>query len=131
MAEVADGDRRGGGPTKELRPLTTGRLLLRGITRRCALCGAGGSFDDYFHMKERCPRCNLRFDRIDGQRAGALGMNTIVTFGALAIVVVVGLIITYPEFDLSFLLPAAVSVDVLVPVFFYPFSRSIWIGIDL
>ena len=131
MAEVADGDRRGGGPTKELRPLTTGRLLLRGITRRCALCGAGGSFDDYFHMKERCPRCNLRFDRIDGQRAGALGMNTIVTFGALAIVVVVGLIITYPEFDLSVLLPAAIAVAVLVPVVFYPFSRTIWNAIDL
>ena len=125
------GDERGPGPTRELRPLTTGRLLLRGLTRRCALCGAGGSFDDYFHMKERCPRCNFRFDRIEGQRAGALGINTIVTFGALAVVVVVGLVVTYPEFDLTVLLPAAVAVALLVPIVFYPFSRTIWNAIDL
>lgn len=132
MAETApQGDERPPGPGKELRPLTTGRLLLRGLTRRCALCGAGGSFDDYFHMKERCPRCNLRFDRIDGQRAGALGMNTIVTFGALAIVVVVGLVVTYPQFDLSVLLPVAIAVALLVPIVFYPFSRTIWNAIDL
>ncbi len=132
MADTApEGPAPGAGPTKALRPLTTGRLLLRGLTRRCALCGAGGSFDDYFHMKERCPRCNLRFDRIDGQRAGALGINTIVTFGALAVVVVVGLAITYPEFDLSVLLPLSIAVAVVVPIVFYPFSRTIWNAIDL
>ena len=121
----------GAAPTKPLRPLTTGRLLLRGLARRCPLCGARGSFESYFRMKERCPRCNLRFDRIDGQRAGALGINTIVTFAALAVVVVVGLIVTYPEFDLSVLLPLAIAVALLVPVLFYPFSRTIWNAIDL
>lgn len=132
MADPGSGGSGGhGGPVTPLRPLSTGRLLLRGMTRRCPLCGAGGSFEGYFRMKERCPRCNLRFDRIDGQRAGALGINTIVTFGALAVVVVGGLIITYPEFDLSVLLPLAVAVAVLVPVLFYPFSRTLWNAIDL
>lgn len=112
-------------------PLTTGRLLLRGILRRCPLCGSSDSFESYFRMKERCPRCNFKFDRIEGQRAGALGMNTIVTFGMLGIVVVAGLIITYPEFDLSVLLPLAIAVALLMPILFYPFSRTLWNSIDL
>jgi hypothetical protein len=82
-------------------------------------------------MRERCPRCNFKFDRIEGQRAGALGMNTIATFGTLGIVVVAGLIITYPEFDLSVLLPLAIAVALLMPVVFYPFSRTLWNSIDL
>jgi uncharacterized protein (DUF983 family) len=131
MAKPTSDKVRPGPPTKELRPLTTGRLLLRGLARRCPLCGAGGSFCNYFTMKDRCPRCNLRFDRIDGQRAGALGMNTIVTFGMLAIVVVGGLVLTYPDFNLSILLPAAIAVALLVPVLFYPFSRTLWNSIDL
>lgn len=131
MAKPTSDQVRPGPPTKELKPLTTGRLLLRGLARRCSLCGAGGSFTSYFTMRERCPRCNLRFDRIDGQRAGALGMNTIVTFGMLAVVVVGGLVLTYPDFDLTILLPASVAVALLVPVFFYPFSRTLWNSIDL
>lgn len=82
-------------------------------------------------MRERCPRCNFKFDRIDGQRAGALGMNTIVTFALLGVVVVVGLVITYPEFDVSVLLPVAVAVAVVTPIVFYPFSRTLWNSIDL
>jgi uncharacterized protein (DUF983 family) len=113
------------------QPLTTGRLLGRGLTRRCSFCGSRDAFDGYFKMKERCPRCNFEFDRIEGQRAGALGINTIVTFGLLAVVVVVGLIVTYPEFDLSVLLPAAVATAVVTPIVFYPFSRSLWNSIDL
>lgn len=131
MAKPTSDQVRPGPPEGPLKPLTTGRLLRRGLTRRCPLCGAGGSFTSYFSMRERCPRCNLRFDRIDGQRAGALGMNTIVTFGMLAVVVVGGLVLTYPEFDLSILLPAAVAVALLVPVLFYPFSRTLWNSIDL
>jgi uncharacterized protein (DUF983 family) len=112
-------------------PLTTGRLLLRGILRHCPLCGDSNSFESYFRMKERCPRCNFKFDRIEGQRVGALGMNTIVTFATLGVVVVGGLIITYPEFDLTVLLPLAIAVALLMPVLFYPFSRTLWNSIDL
>lgn len=131
MAKPSSDRVKPGAPTEELKPLTTGRLLLRGMTRRCPLCGAGGSFESYFTMRERCPRCNLRFDRIDGQRVGAIGMNTIATFGMLAIVVVGGLVLTYPEFDLSILLPATIAVALVVPVLFYPFSRTLWNSIDL
>jgi uncharacterized protein (DUF983 family) len=111
--------------------LTTGRLLLRGLLRHCPLCGSNDSFETYFRMRERCPRCNFKFDRIEGQRAGALGMNTIVTFGTLGLVVIGGLIITYPEFDLTVLLPLAIAVALLMPIAFYPFSRTLWNSIDL
>lgn len=104
---------------------------MRGLLRRCSFCGSDQVFEGYFKMRERCPRCNFKFDRIEGQRAGALGMNTIVTFGLLAVVVVAGLVVTYPEFDLSVLLPATIAVAVVTPIVFYPFSRTLWNSIDL
>jgi uncharacterized protein (DUF983 family) len=119
------------GDEPDPKPLTVGRLLARGITRRCSVCGTARCFKNYFEMLERCPRCNFRFDRIDGQRSGALGINTIVSFGVLFLVVTGGLILTYPEFDSRWLLPFALGVTVLFPIFFYPFSRTIWNSIDL
>lgn len=112
-------------------PLTTGRLLARAMARRCSFCGGTDAFDGYFRMRERCPRCNFKFDRIEGQRAGALGMNTIVTFALLGIVVIAGLALTYPDFNVPLVLAASVAVAVVTPIAFYPFSRTLWNSIDL
>lgn len=113
------------------KPLTTGLLLLRGFTRRCSVCGTSDCFRTYFEMHERCPRCNFRFDRSEGQRSGALGMNTIASFGVLFLVVAGGLAISYPEFDDPWLLPVALAVTIVFPIFFYPFSRTVWNSVDL
>lgn len=78
-------------------PLTVTRLLGRGLRRRCPLCGGGGLFRRWFTMVERCPRCGLNLERIEGHWIGALGMNTIVTFGAVLVAVVVGFAATYPD----------------------------------
>lgn len=112
-------------------PHTTGLLLLRGLTRRCAVCGTSRCFKNYFEMEERCPRCNFPSDRSEGQRAGALGMNTIVSFGVLFVIVAGGLVLTYPEFDNPWLLPFALGVTIVFPILFYPFSRTIWNSVDL
>lgn len=62
---------------------------------------------------------------------GALGLNTIVTFGTLLIVLVGGLIATAPEFPLTPLLIANLSTAVIVPLVFFPISRTLWTAIDL
>jgi len=58
-------------------------------------------------------------------------MNTIVTFGLLAVVLLVGSILSYPDIAVVPMLIAAGLVAVLVPVVFYPFSYTIWAAIDL
>ena len=39
-------------------------------------------------MVEDCPTCGLHFERVEGHWIGAIGINTIVSFGALLITIV-------------------------------------------
>lgn len=82
-------------------------------------------------MVERCPRCDLRFERIEGHWIGAIGLNTVVSFAALLVVVAVGTAWTVPTVPLVPLLLAAVSTALVVPVLFHPSSRTLWTAIDL
>jgi uncharacterized protein (DUF983 family) len=106
------------------------RLIGRGLTRRCAVCGAGGLFRGYFSMVERCPRCDFRFEREQGAFIGAVGINTIVTFTVLLVVVVTSFVATYPD-GLAVALGIAVVAAVALPVVFYPFSKTLWVAIEL
>jgi uncharacterized protein (DUF983 family) len=113
------------------RPLTLPVLLARGITKRCPLCGSGHLFTGWFTMKDRCPRCAFPLERVEGHWMGALGMNTIVSFGALFVAVVAGFVITYPDTPLVPLMAIVTAVGILVPLLFFPFSKTLWSAIDL
>ena len=63
---------------------SSGTMLWRALTRRCPRCGAK-AFDGYYHLKEHCSSCGVLFEREEGYWAGALIINTIVTFGLLLI----------------------------------------------
>lgn len=117
-----------GTPTK---PLVPSRLLGRGLLKRCPVCGQGHLFRRWFRMLERCPRCGLRFERIEGHWSGDLGINTIVSFGALFVTLIVGFALTYPDVPGLALFLSAVGVAAIVPLLFFPFSKTIWLAIDL
>jgi uncharacterized protein (DUF983 family) len=108
-----------------------GRVFLRGWLKHCPVCGQGHLFRRWFRMLERCPRCGLRFDRIDGQQSGDIGVNTIVSFGVLLIVLLGGVLLTWPEPPFVAITVAAVGVAVLMPIFFMPFSKTVWLAADL
>lgn len=112
-------------------PLTTGRTLGRALALRCPVCGGGGLFRRWFTMADHCPTCGFRFHRVEGHWIGSLGMNTIVSFGALLVSVVVGFLITYPDPPVLPLMAVAVGVAALTPVAFFPWSRTLWSAIDL
>ena len=116
---------------EEPQPLTTTRVVLRGLLRRCPLCGSSGIFEGWFRQVERCPRCNYPTTRVEDQWIGSLGMNIIVSFALLLGVIAVGFAATYPDPPVGVLLVLAVSVAALFPVFFFPISRSLWSAIDL
>jgi hypothetical protein len=82
-------------------------------------------------MAERCPRCDLMFERIEGHSAGALGINTVVSLIVVLGAGMAGLVLTFPELPLLPLTVMIVTVAVLFPVFFYPFSKTVWTAIDL
>jgi uncharacterized protein (DUF983 family) len=105
--------------------------LLRGCRKHCAVCNSGGLFTRWFTMAERCPRCDLRFERIEGHWTGDLGINTIVSFGTLLIALIVGFLLTWPDPPGVELFVVAVAIAGLVPLLFFPFSKTIWLAIDL
>lgn len=82
-------------------------------------------------MEDRCPRCNLRFERIDGHLAGALGINTVASVIVVFMVGIAGFVLTFPELPLLPLVVTITSVAALFPIFFYPYSKTIWTAIDL
>jgi hypothetical protein len=82
-------------------------------------------------MLERCPRCDLKFERVEGHLVGAVGINTVVSIIVLLFVGIVGFIATYPELPLPPLVSTTVAVAVLFPIAFYPFSKTLWTAIDL
>ena len=107
------------------------RLWARGLTRRCPVCGQGHLFVRWFTMVDRCPRCGLVFERIEGHWTGDLGINTVVSFGALLLTLLGGFFVSYPEVNGPALLVAAVLVAVVTPIAFWPFSKTVWLAIDL
>lgn len=82
-------------------------------------------FNRWFTLAERCPRCRLRFERIEGHWMGSLGLNTIVSFTVLFVVVVIGLTLSYPEFRMAPLVAASGTTAVVVPLAFFPSSRTL------
>jgi uncharacterized protein (DUF983 family) len=107
------------------------RMLARALARRCPVCAQAGLFRRWFTMVERCPRCSLRFERIEGHWLGALGLNTIISFTLLFVVVVAGLVLSHPDYAMLPLAVAAGATAVLVPLAFFPFSKTLWTAIDL
>jgi uncharacterized protein (DUF983 family) len=109
-------------------------MLWRGLTKRCAVCGGGHLYDGWFRMKERCPSCGYRFEREEGFFLGAYVVNLAVAEGLMAILCIVPLIYlsaTRPEASLWPVIVGGVLAAVVAPFVFYPFSRTIWVALEL
>lgn len=115
------------------REITTrlGPMLWRAARRRCPRCGGRGWFTGWFARAERCRSCGYRYERQVGFSLGAVTVNTMVTFGVIAAVIVGGMVATYPDMAVVPIVAAAVGVAVVVPIVFFPFSYTIWAAIDL
>lgn len=107
------------------------RMLLRGLVRRCPLCGSGKLFRWWLVMVDDCPRCDLHFERIEGHWIGAIAINTILDLTVLLGVIVVGAALSYPDPPVSSLMVLAIATAALAPFVFQPVSRTVWTAIDL
>jgi uncharacterized protein (DUF983 family) len=107
-------------------------MLFRAVRRRCPRCGGRPSwFTGWFRRVDRCQTCGYRYERQDGFMVGAITINTILTFGAILVVLVVGMIVTYPDIAVVPIVAGCVIVAVLVPIVVFPFTYLIWGAIDL
>ena len=107
------------------------RMLWRGVTKRCPACGQNKLFRRWFTMVDLCPRCGLLFERIEGHWLGSIGVNIVVSLGALLAFLVAGLILTFPDFPIMTLTIINAAVAIVVPLAFHPVSRTLWTAIDV
>ena len=62
---------------------------------------------------------------------GSIGLNTIVTFVVLFVVLVGTIVLTWPDIPVLPVTLVAVAVAGTVPVLFFPISRTLWLAVDL
>src|SRR3954447_7025270 len=105
-------------------------MFWRGFTRRCARCGSGHLFHGYLKMVPDCPGCGLHFEREQGYWAGAMAVNIIVTGGLFTVVFVAMLVATIPNVPVAPLLAVLVPIALIVPILYYPFSKTMWVAVD-
>jgi uncharacterized protein (DUF983 family) len=113
------------------RDVGLGILIRRGMRKKCPNCASGGIFESWFKLKDRCPTCGYSFEREEGYWVSAIIVNTAVIEGLFLIVFIVVVIATAPEVEWVPLLIIAVVMNLVFPIFFYPFSKTVWMGIDL
>jgi uncharacterized protein (DUF983 family) len=106
-------------------------MLWRGLRKKCPVCGGGRLFTGWFTMKDDCPTCGLHFEREEGFFLGAFVINIAVTEGAMLVALIAGVGLTLPDPPTLLLAVLGLVSAVLVPLFTYPFSRTVWSAIDL
>ncbi len=82
-------------------------------------------------MNETCHRCGLTFERIEGHWIGAIGINTIVSFGILLLSLAVSFAVTIPDIPVVPLVIGHVILAVVAPIVFFPLSRTLWTAVDI
>lgn len=112
----------------DARP-SAGRLLSRALTLRCPYCGGSNIFASPLTLKEHCPRCHSLFEREEGYFVGGYAINLIVA-EVLAFGIVLILILFADLATLRLQITGAL-LALGLPVVFFPFSRTLWIALDL
>jgi uncharacterized protein (DUF983 family) len=107
-------------------------MAVRAATLRCPWCGSRRTFlRGWFRRHPRCRTCGIAWSREVGFELGAVTISTILTFGAIAICMAVGFVVTAPDIPVLPLMLGIGAVGVVVPVVAYPFSYTLWLAFDL
>jgi uncharacterized protein (DUF983 family) len=108
-------------------------MLARGAIRHCARCGSGHLFSSWFHERDRCPGCGMRFQREEGFWLGGyvinFGLGEVSILALLA--VLIGMEANHQPVDVALFATVGVVLAIVGPLATFPFSRTIWSAIDL
>jgi uncharacterized protein (DUF983 family) len=106
--------------------------MRRAISRRCPYCGSPGIFEGYFALRDRCPTCGVTFEREEGYFLGGYALNLVVAeFVALGLALYLLFGTDLRDLGLIWQEAIAVALAVAFPLILFPFSRTVWIALDL
>ena len=114
-----------------MTPISTPRLALvgRALRLRCPHCGQRGAIHRWFTMRTICPRCGISLTA--GNSVGANLLNLVIA-EAVLLTAIVGVVVTsWPDPPWTLLQYGAPVLMLLTPLVFFPFSRLLFVAIDL
>jgi hypothetical protein len=82
-------------------------------------------------MMKSCAGCGLEFEREPGYWVGAVVINTTVIFATFLVVFGSMVLLTYPDVPWGMVLIVTALANVIIPIVFYPISKSLWSGMEL
>jgi uncharacterized protein (DUF983 family) len=112
-------------------------LFGRALLKHCPRCGAGDVFESWWTMKERCPRCGLHFEGRpeEGHFLGAITINTGLTAGTIILGIFIYIVVLATSQSggppVWFVVVTSAALAVMLPVLFYPFTKTIWVAAEI
>jgi hypothetical protein len=82
-------------------------------------------------MHPICPGCGLEFEREEGYWVGAVTVNTAVTFVSFVTLFTVLTVANWPEVPWGLVMGVTIGVNLVLPVAFYPFSKTLWSALEM
>ena len=107
------------------------RRLLRALLRRCPRCGERGVFRSWIGLRDRCPRCHLRYEREEGYWLGAILINTANTIGLFGLGMVAWAVATWPDPPWGVMTASGIAFNLLAPIALYPYSKTLWVALEI
>jgi uncharacterized protein (DUF983 family) len=106
--------------------------LGRALRMRCPLCGYKPITHSFGEIVARCPGCGYEYEQGEsGYYVGALIMNMAVCLLSFAAVFGIALAVTWPDVPWTLVSSLCIAAMVVVPIWFYPRSKTVWIWADL
>lgn len=107
-------------------------MTVRALARRCPNCGGKPLFRTWFRTVGTCPRCGLDLERGEsGYAVGAYMFNIIAAEMAFAAIFLAVLFAKWPDPPWELLMYGGAVLMVLLPLLFYPFSKTLFLAFDL
>lgn len=125
-------------PSDQLTPRTNleatlGQRVVRALLLRCPRCGARGMWRTWFKTTHACASCGQVFERGEDSDfwIGAYLINLVVAESS-AVLIAAAMWLTFgARVSFNVLWGASMALAIIMPVLFYPFSRTLWLAFDL
>ena len=111
--------------------IPVGTLVKRALKRSCPVCGAKGIFESWFRLRPRCPNCRYDFAREPGYWVTAIIVNIAIIEGLFLALFIGVVVFTAPDVNWALILGAGVVLNFVFPIVFYPYSKTLWMALDL
>jgi uncharacterized protein (DUF983 family) len=101
----------------------------RALALRCPYCGGRGILKGWFELAETCPTCGTVFEREDGYFLGGYALNLVAAEVLAVGLVVLSWLVVSPSILVLQIVGGVLATS--LPILFFPFSRCLWMALDL